>query len=168
MNKILIIGNSGSGKSWLAANLSKQLQIHEINLDSVVWQPGGFNQKRPQQEIDKQLSQLGLQPSWVVEGVFGALAEKLIDTADTLLFLDMDWPLCERSLLLRGSQSAKQLDKAMAEIKFQELLHWASDYYQRESKSSRYYHSLLFDGFKGNKTRLTSREQVNLFVNAML
>jgi adenylate kinase family enzyme len=52
MKRILIIGNSGSGKSWLAAQLAERLTIREVNLDTIVWQPGGFNQKRSQHEID--------------------------------------------------------------------------------------------------------------------
>ncbi len=45
MKRILIIGNSGSGKSWLAARLAEQLTIREVNLDTIIWQPGGFNKK---------------------------------------------------------------------------------------------------------------------------
>lgn len=52
MQRILIIGNSGSGKSWLAARLAEQLTIREVNLDTIVWQPGCFNPKRPQHKID--------------------------------------------------------------------------------------------------------------------
>ncbi|MEH8177165.1 hypothetical protein Q7I17_18155 [Aeromonas veronii] len=91
MKRILIIGNSGSGKSWLAARLAEGLTIREVNLDTIVWQPGGFNKKRPQHEIDHAIQTLFQEPSWVVEGVFGALAEQLLDAADTLLFLDLDW-----------------------------------------------------------------------------
>ncbi|MBE3803320.1 AAA family ATPase, partial [Vibrio parahaemolyticus] len=46
MKKILIIGNSGSGKSWLSKQLSRKLQLQEVNLDSIVWESGGYNQKR--------------------------------------------------------------------------------------------------------------------------
>ncbi|UOR17694.1 hypothetical protein LOS88_15990 [Aeromonas veronii] len=38
----------------------------------------------------------------------GVLAEQLLDAADTLLFLDLDWSVCRDSLLSRGSQSAKK------------------------------------------------------------
>ena len=68
MKRILIIGNSGSGKSWLAARLAEQLTIREVNLDPIVWQSGGFNQKRPQHEIDHAIQALAQEPSWVIEG----------------------------------------------------------------------------------------------------
>ncbi|WP_348224457.1 hypothetical protein [Vibrio parahaemolyticus] len=78
MKKILIIGNSGSGKSWLSKQLSRKLQLQEVNLDSIVWEPGGYNQKRSTGAIENEIASIKSQCKWVVEGVFGALAEQLI------------------------------------------------------------------------------------------
>ncbi|HIF9210669.1 TPA: AAA family ATPase [Photobacterium damselae] len=164
MDKVIIIGNSGSGKSWLSARLSTLLNVKEINLDSIVWEPGGYNKKRSQKSIDHELTQLESEPSWVVEGVFGALAEKLISSADTLIFLDIDWPVCKQSLLSRGSESSKQLDSELAEKNFKELLKWAFEYNSRVSKNSHSYHSQLFDQFVGTKLRFSTREEVDSFV----
>ncbi|HHQ4592162.1 AAA family ATPase [Aeromonas veronii] len=167
MQRILIIGNSGSGKSWLAARLAEQLTIREVNLDTIVWQPGGFNQKRPQHEIDHAIQTLAQEPLWVVEGVFGALAEQLLDAADTLLFLDLDWSVCRDSLLSRGSQSSKQRDAVAAETNFQQLLVWASEYGQRAGKSSRHFHRELFDRFPNDKHRFTTRTEVNSYLTQL-
>lgn len=167
MKRILIIGNSGSGKSWLAARLAEQLTIREVNLDTIVWQPGCFNQKRPQHKIDQAIQTLAQEPSWVVEGVFGALAEQLLDAADTLLFLDLDWSVCRYSLLSRGSQSARQRDAVAAEESFQQLLVWASEYGQRASKSSRQSHRELFDRFPNAKHRFTTRAEVNSYLTQL-
>ncbi|HEH9440764.1 MAG: AAA family ATPase [Aeromonas sobria] len=167
MKRMLIIGNSGSGKSWLAAQLAERLTIREVNLDNIVWQPGGFNQKRPQHEIDHAIQILAQEPEWVVEGVFGALAEQLLDAADTLLFLDLDWSVCRDSLLSRGSQSAKQRDAIAAEENFQQLLVWASMYDQRASKSSRQFHRELFERFPNDKRCFTTREAVNSYLTQL-
>ena len=167
MKRILIIGNSGSGKSWLAARLAEGLTIREVNLDTIVWQPGGFNQKRPQHEIDHAIQTLAQEPLWVVEGVFGALAEQLLDAADTLLFLDLDWSVCRDSLLSRGSQSSKQRDAVAAEKNFQQLLVWASEYGQRAGKSSRHFHRELFDRFPNDKHRFTTRTEVNSYLTQL-
>ncbi len=167
MKRMLIIGNSGSGKSWLAARLTEGLTIRKVNLDTIVWQPGGFNQKRPQHEIDLAIQTLAQEPSWVVEGVFGALAEQLLDAADTLLFLDLDWSVCRGSLLSRGSQSVRQRDAVAAEENFQQLLVWASEYGQRASKSSRHFHRELFDRFQNDKRHFTTREAVNSYLTQL-
>lgn len=164
MKRILIIGNSGSGKSWLAARLAEQLTIREVNLDTIVWQPGGFNHKRPQHEIDLAIQTLAKEHSWVIEGVFGALAELLMDSADTLLFLDLDWTVCRDSLLSRGSQSARQRDAMAAEENFQQLLVWASEYGQRASKGSRQFHREIFDRCQSDKRHFTTRAEVNSYL----
>jgi adenylate kinase family enzyme len=166
MKKILIIGNSGSGKSWLSARLSTRLNIKEINLDTLVWERGGYNKKRSQGAVDDELTKLSSEPAWVIEGVFGSLAEKLINSADMLLFLDMGWTVCEQSLLARGSESSTQLDSELAENNFRELLKWASEYGSRVSKSSYGFHNQLFTQFTGTKCRFSTREEVNAFVTS--
>ncbi|WP_237476210.1 hypothetical protein [Vibrio eleionomae] len=100
----------------------------------------------------------------MIEGVFGALAEQLIPSADTLIFLDLEWSVCESSLRARGSESSKQLDVEQAEKNFGELLQWASEYSERESKSSLRFHQQLFNDFHGKKIRFATRSQVNAFV----
>ncbi|PKH06492.1 AAA family ATPase [Moritella sp. Urea-trap-13] len=164
MKKVLIIGNSGSGKSWLSGQLSQKLQLKEVNLDAIVWEPGGYNQKRTPEVIENELASLSSEHSWVVEGVFGALAEQLISSADTLLFLDLDWSVCESSLRARGSESSKQFNANQAENNFTELLIWAFEYSNRTSKSSRQFHNHLFSHFSGVKVRFTRRSEVNAFI----
>ncbi|MEI2565239.1 AAA family ATPase [Vibrio metoecus] len=164
MKKILIIGNSGSGKSWLSSQLSQKLKLPEINLDSIVWEPGGFSEKRTEEVVEKEIEKIRSQSHWVVEGVFGSLAERLVSEADILLFLDLDWVVCEESLYLRGSESSKQLDPLLAEESFAKLLKWASEYKNRESKSSWAFHHKLFQEFSGKKVRFSARSQVNSFV----
>ncbi|TOK93100.1 AAA family ATPase, partial [Vibrio parahaemolyticus] len=111
-----------------------------VNLDSIVWEPGGYNQKRSTGSIENEIASIKSQCNWVVEGVFGALAEQLIFSADMLLFLDLEWSECKSSLYARGSESSKQLNEEQAEKNFRELLKWASEYSVRESKSSRQFH----------------------------
>ena len=165
MNKVLIIGNAGSGKSWLSNRVSKRLNIKEVNLDNIFWEPGGYNQRRSPKIVQKELEKLSLEPEWIVEGVFGALAEKLIYSADMLIFLDIDWEVCLKSLLYRGSESQKQLENDLAEKNFRELLQWASEYNHRDSKSSYSFHNHLFDEFNDKKFRFLTRNEVNSFVN---
>lgn len=103
----------------------------------------------------------------MVEGIFGALAEQLLDAADTLLFLDLDWSVCRDSLLSRGSQSARQRDAVATEKNFQQLLVWASEYGQRAGKSSRQFHRELFDRFPNAKHRFTTRTEVNSYLTQL-
>lgn len=164
MNKILIVGNSGSGKSWLAQKLKNLLNLNAFSLDDIHWQSGGYNAKRTPEQIKQALDDIGQQTHWVVEGVFGGLAEQLTQAADVFIFLDMPWSLCESALLQRGSKSSEQLDAVEAENNFQELLTWAEKYSQRSSKNSFSFHQEMYEQFTSTKYQLNSRQAVSDFL----
>lgn len=168
MEKIVIIGNSGSGKTYIGRRLSDHFDYPLIHLDSLFWEPGGFNIRRSDEIVYAKIAKLRQTRSWIVEGVFGDLAKEFCTDADTLIWLDQDWETCSQSLLQRGSESSKQLDKQSAEDNFQKLLKWASEYWQRETPSSYSGHLLLFEQFSGSKIRLQSRKSVNEFIESLL
>ena len=164
MNRIVIVGNSGSGKSYLAARLGERIAISPISLDQLFWEPGGHNHKRPEALVFADIAALKPQPQWIVEGVFGALAGRFMDNAECLIWLDMPWEICQLSLLQRGSESSKQLDPQQAEANFQTLLVWAGDYWNRESPNSYRAHKALYDAFPRRKLILQSRQQVDQLI----
>src|SRR5688572_27977737 len=109
--KAIIIGNSGSGKTWLAMQLAVHSSAPVVHLDEIFWQPGGFNEKRPRAAVEQLIADSKQHPSWIVEGVFGELAERYRDEADLLLWLDLDWPTCRERLLARGSESKQHMGR---------------------------------------------------------
>ncbi|MEZ4601185.1 MAG: hypothetical protein R2940_15455 [Syntrophotaleaceae bacterium] len=160
MNKVIIIGNSGSGKTWLGRRAAAALEIPYVALDAIFWEPGGYNRSRSLYECEARLREIQDSPGWLVEGVFGHLADALVSFADTLIFMDLSWEECRENLEKRGSESSQQLDPVSAERNFRSLLEWASCYAVRDSRASRKYHRLLFDNFQGTKYRLANREEV--------
>lgn len=161
MKKILVIGNSGSGKTWLGKKLATILSIPHVELDKIFWEPGSHNKKRMDEVVEADIKRIQGSRSWVVEGVFGHLVDHFVFIADTLVHLDLPWEECERNLLIRGSESSKQLDHKKAEENFQVLLEWASEYDTRDSKASEKYHCALFDCFSGKKHRVYNRDEIN-------
>jgi hypothetical protein len=75
--KAIIIGNSGSGKTWLATQLAVHSGVPVVHLDEIFWQPVGFNEKRSRTLVDQLIADSKQHPSWIVEGVFGELAAKI-------------------------------------------------------------------------------------------
>lgn len=167
MERIVIIGNSGSGKTYLAQVLSREFRLALIHLDKLFWEPGGFNKKRPIDVVYTEIATLAQGPSWVVEGVFGELAQEFFPNADFLIWLALDWATCSASLLKRGSESAQQLDQSLAEENFNQLLKWASEYWQRENLRSYRGHARLFEQFNGQKVCLTTRQAVNELIDSL-
>jgi adenylate kinase family enzyme len=162
--RTVIIGNSGSGKSHLAGSLSAIYSFPIIHLDKLFWMPGGFNEKRPKDEIKDEIEQKRKEVSWIVEGVFGELAEMFISQAQSLIFLDMDWSVCRAGLLLRGSESSRQLDADKAEENFGKLLVWAEQYWTRTGLCSHAGHLQLFSNFAGLKFKFTRHAEVYDFL----
>ena len=167
MARIVISGNSSSGKTYLAQRVSDRLHLEIIHLDQLFWEPGGFNVKRPKAIVYAEIATLVQGENWIVEGVFGELAQEFLPKADCLLWLDLDWATCSASLLQRGSESPKQLDAQLAEENFNKLLQWASDYWQRQDLRSQRGHASLFEQFNGKKVCFKTRGEVNGFIGSL-
>lgn len=152
--RTVIIGNSGSGKSTLAAAIASLVHIPVIDLDLLHWEPDGYGAKR-NEDVARQLAlDVSNQPRWIVEGVFGWLAEIALLKATALVWLDFPWSLCRAGLLVRGlRRGATSRDAA-------DLMKWAEAYWSRQTPSSFAGHSKMFEDFSGAKLRLENREQV--------
>ena len=167
MERIVIIGNSGSGKSYLAQRLGDHFGYPIIHLDTLFWEPGGFNRKRPQEIVHAEIATLVQGANWIVEGVFGELAQEFFVNASHLIWLDFDQETCLNSLRRRGSESSEQQDQQSAEENFQKLLTWASAYWQRNDLRSYRGHARLFEEFNGQKVYLQTRDAVNEYIDAL-
>jgi adenylate kinase family enzyme len=164
LTRVAIIGNSGFGKSHMARLLSKFYSLPVIHLDRLFWMPGGFNEKRPGDEVIREAEQKRKENSWIVEGVFGELAELFLPRAQMLIYLDMDWATCQGGLKSRGSESSRQIDPIEAEENFRKLLLWAEQYWTRTDLRSHAGHLRLFSYFIGHKLKFTSRAEVDGFL----
>lgn len=146
--RILIIGNSGSGKTFKGKELSKKHDIPIYELDNIVWKPNGYNEKRDQAEIEKEIEKIKSLNSWIVEGVFGDIASHFLEEATELIWLDEDWEKCHSNLKERGPSYNRYSDPVDAEKAFKELIEWASKYWDRENSCSYKFHKNMANEFK--------------------
>ena len=114
-NRIFITGNAGSGKTTFAKLISDWLKMPSYSLDTIVWQRGwGVT---PLDERNQQISKLIKKDSWIIEGV----SKAVLDSATTIIFLDMPRSLCFRRLFLRNYKylfkSRPELPENCPEIK---------------------------------------------------
>ena len=161
--KIVIIGNSGSGKTWLARQLATDI-TEIIHLDDLFWMPGGFDRKRSKEEVNQLIGKSKSHDEWICEGVFGELAEQYFDVAQALIWLDMPWELCRSRLEQRGSESKRHLGRKQSEEGLQKLLEWASHYYDRIDSRSHNGHQSLYSSFQGDKVQLKSAREVDAYM----
>jgi shikimate kinase len=135
-----------------------------IHLDDLFWEPGGFDKKRQDEEVELLIEQSKARDSWIAEGVFGELAEHYLDTANLLLWLDIDWSVCRKRLEERGSESKRHLGREQSEEGLRKLIEWASRYYDRQDSRSYDGHQGLLEKFSGKIVRIRSEIAVNQFV----
>ncbi|MDP7322249.1 MAG: hypothetical protein QF441_16720 [Bacteriovoracaceae bacterium] len=162
--KLIILGNSGSGKSWLGKKLAQQLDCNLIEMDKLFWEPGGFNKKRDPELVKKALQSSTSTDRWICEGVFGRIADLAIERASMVILLDLAWEDCKKNLMNRGPNYEDCHSPSQADKSFEELLNWAKDYSIRENHTSRNYHYNQYNNFDGEKLILKTRDDVNDFL----
>jgi len=92
MQRTLVLGSSGSGKSTFARQLGQLLQVQVIHLDSFFWQPNWV--ATPAQEWQQKLERLLHIDSWVMDGNYTASLDLRLSFADTVIFLDLNRFIC--------------------------------------------------------------------------
>jgi adenylate kinase family enzyme len=155
--RIVILGNSGAGKTWLAKRLGQEFNIPVTHFDDHFWELGGFAQKRDKSTVFAEIDALARTPNWIMEGVFGELAAIALPKATLVVFLDMPWELCHDSLLRRGSQPERFDDPSRAEEGFQNLIEWAREYSTRGDLRSQKGHQALVNNAQCMKIVLNNR-----------
>jgi len=88
--KIYIFGTMGSGKTTLAKNISKKLNIPHYELDDIFWKGKERGKaKRSDAECKKLLQKLTRRKKWVIEGCFSRWIEPGIKNSQLVIWLDI-------------------------------------------------------------------------------
>ncbi len=99
MDKIAIIGSPGAGKSTLAYQLGKSLNIEIFHLDCYFWQPDW--REKPRDTRIEILKALVRKERWIIEGTYLGSSEPRLNAADTIIFLDIPPWLCLYRIIQR-------------------------------------------------------------------
>jgi adenylate kinase family enzyme len=99
MNRILIIGPCGAGKSTLGFSLGKRLGLPVYHMDKLNWRPGWVESSKD--EIRARLADIVAQDLWLIEGNYGGTLPMRLERADTVVYLDFPIRLCLIRLLKR-------------------------------------------------------------------
>lgn len=99
MERIAIVGTTGSGKTTLARRMAERLGCHCCELDAINWQPNWT-----QLDADGMVHRVGPvvgRDRWIIEGNYPSVRPMILKRADTLLWLDYPFPIVFGRLLWR-------------------------------------------------------------------
>lgn len=86
MQRINIIGTTGSGKTTFARRLSKTLSIPHIEMDQVFWNPNW--QHKNDEEYFPLIEQAVAESAWIMDGNYTRTTDIKWQRADTVIWLD--------------------------------------------------------------------------------
>ncbi len=92
MERIVIIGCGGAGKSTLARELGEKLGLPAVHLDKLFWRPGW--QPVSQEEFDEALAREVSKPRWILDGNFNRTIRTRLEKCDTVIYLDYSRLAC--------------------------------------------------------------------------
>jgi adenylate kinase family enzyme len=99
MQRVLVIGAGGAGKSTFAARLGQRTGLPVIHLDREYWQPGWIEPSREAWKAT--VARLIAGERWILDGNFGGSMDVRLQACDTVVFLDMRRLTCMRRVLMR-------------------------------------------------------------------
>ena len=113
MQKIMVIGSAGAGKSTFSRKLGDKLNKEVIHLDKIFWKPNWEATEREQ--WTKIIKELSSRDSWIIDGNYGSTLEIRMKNADTIIFLDFPRNLCMFRVIKRRYMYMNKKRSDMAE-----------------------------------------------------
>lgn len=86
MQRILVIGCPGSGKTTLAVQMAKKIRLPLVHLDRLNWQDGW--QPVSREVFDQRLAAELAKPAWIIDGNFNRTLPLRLEHCDTVVYLD--------------------------------------------------------------------------------
>lgn len=126
--RIHIIGVAGTGKTTLGRRLGERLQMPSYELDRVGFEQGNWAHAWPLEVRQRQLLGITAQPGWVTEGVFLWWNREVLESAESILWLDhLTFPVVARRILRRATREAwMQTARADQRQSFVRRLRWVA------------------------------------------
>lgn len=113
MQRVLVVGPCGAGKSTFATALAARTGLPLIHMDQLAWKPGWIDSDRA--EVLERLAPIVARDRWLIDGNYGSTLEARLPRADTVIHLDYAiprclWRLTRRVWRLRGTTRPDMTD----------------------------------------------------------
>lgn len=165
MERLLIIGSPGAGKSTLAVEVARVTGLPLVHLDQLHWKPGWVESGK--EEFDSKLREAIARPRWIIEGNYGRTLPLRLTRADTVVDLDLPRWQCVLGILRRAIAHRGRTRSDMAPG-CPEQLNWEFLVYTiRFPGGGRNRIERALRGFGGRRITLRSRGEVRRFLDGL-
>ena len=150
MPRIVIYGNSGSGKTTMARAAAAEHGVPHLDLDLVAWDAPG--ERRTLAASVAALQEFfAANEGWVIEGCYGDLVEAALPWCTELRFLNPGVEACIAHCRARPWEPEKYASPEEQDERLAFLLEWVRQYDTRTDEYGLPWHRAIFEGFAGPK-----------------
>ena len=166
MERILIIGCGGAGKSTLARQLGKKLNLPVVHLDSIFWLPGWVEMERD--AFDARVLQELEKPQWIMDGNYNRTLPRRVAHCDTIIYLDFSRFACLygifKRLLTNIGKTRPDMGAGCKEKVDWAFVKWVWNF--NKNKRQRYY-KMLNEATHTETIVLKNRRMVKRFLKSL-
>jgi adenylate kinase family enzyme len=165
VQRVLVVGSPGAGKSTLAAEIARRTGLPLIHLDQHYWRAGWVETSKL--EWRSRVVELIAGERWIIDGNYSGTLDLRLTRADTLIDLELPVWLCVARVIRRSIGARGRVRADMAEACPERLnlhfLWWTLKY----PFTSRRRIDRKIGRFGGRVIKLTSRRRVQRFVDSL-
>jgi len=107
MQRVMIIGCPGSGKSTFARALAGKTGLPLYYMDRLFWNADGTNISR--EELDARLAEILQYPEWIIDGNYQRTLPVRLEACDTVFLLDYPLAVCLEGIRSRIGTAREDL-----------------------------------------------------------
>jgi adenylate kinase family enzyme len=165
VERVLVIGSPGAGKSTLATEIARRTGLPLVHMDQLAWKAGWVEASLD--ELDAKVREAVAGPRWVIDGNYGRTLPLRLPRADTVIDLDLPrwlcvWSILRRRLQHRGRTRADMTPGCPERVDWEFLI-----YTIRFGDGGRRRIEESLAGFAGRRVKLRSRGQVRAFLASL-